>query len=175
MHQIRRHLTYANIVATIALLLALGGTAWAVTVTGADVKDRSLTGADISSSAIATRHLAPNAITSVKIGSGAVTSADIANSTITSSDLNAALSAQIINRAVVHVTTTGSIPAGQVVTSTPSCGSGDVVGGGATFDDPPTDGQVVRSWPSSAHAWSATIANVAATPINYTAYAVCLS
>ena len=44
------HLTYANVIATAALFLALGGTAAAgaqLLVTGADVQDHSLTGADI--------------------------------------------------------------------------------------------------------------------------------
>jgi hypothetical protein len=50
--------TYANVMSTIAVVLALGGSAWAATtvtganvkngtLTGADVKDGSLTGADI--------------------------------------------------------------------------------------------------------------------------------
>ena len=40
-------LTYANVVATVALVLALSGSAYALVITGADVKDGSLTSADI--------------------------------------------------------------------------------------------------------------------------------
>src|SRR5688572_9513490 len=41
-------LTYANVMATIAVFAALGGTAYAgIVVTGADVRNGSLTGADI--------------------------------------------------------------------------------------------------------------------------------
>lgn len=41
-------LTYANVVATLALFIALGGTTYAaVTITGANVRNNSLTGADI--------------------------------------------------------------------------------------------------------------------------------
>lgn len=175
MKRITPHLTYANVVATIALILALGGTAWALTVTGADVKDRSLTGADIQSLSIPPRTLATNSITTAKIAPGAITSAKVADSSITSSDLNAALAAQTINPAVVQSVTTGSIPTGQTITSAPTCGSGDAIGGGATFDDPPSNAQVVRSWPSDAHTWSSTINNMSGGPLSYTAYAVCLS
>lgn len=43
-----RRLTYANVVATVALVLATGGTAWAaLVVTGLNVKDETLTGRDV--------------------------------------------------------------------------------------------------------------------------------
>jgi type VI protein secretion system component Hcp len=46
--RLRRHLSYANVVATICLFVALGGTSYAaVKITGADVKPESLTGANI--------------------------------------------------------------------------------------------------------------------------------
>ncbi len=45
---LRRHLTYANVVATACLFVLLGGTAYAaLTVTGKNVKNGSLTGADV--------------------------------------------------------------------------------------------------------------------------------
>jgi len=44
----RRHLSYANVVATLALFTALGGSAYgALRVTGRDVVDGSLSGADV--------------------------------------------------------------------------------------------------------------------------------
>lgn len=47
---LRSRVTYANVVATLALFVALGGSAYAVTkITGADVKDRSLTSRDLKS------------------------------------------------------------------------------------------------------------------------------
>jgi hypothetical protein len=46
-------LTYANVVATLALFIALGGTGYAASqLTGRDIKNRSLTGADIKKNAI---------------------------------------------------------------------------------------------------------------------------
>jgi hypothetical protein len=47
---LRPRVTYANVVATLALFVALGGSAYAVSkITGADVKDRSLTSRDLKS------------------------------------------------------------------------------------------------------------------------------
>ena len=49
---------YANITATLALLLALGGTSYAVTqVTGADVKNHSLTGKDIKKESLGSKQI----------------------------------------------------------------------------------------------------------------------
>jgi len=48
MAPMRRHLTYANVISTVCLFIALGGSAYAaVTITGKEVKDNSLTSADI--------------------------------------------------------------------------------------------------------------------------------
>ena len=48
MAPMRRHLTYANVISTVCLFIALGGSAYAaVTITGKQVKDNSLTSADI--------------------------------------------------------------------------------------------------------------------------------
>lgn len=50
---ILRHLTYANVVATLALFIALGGTSYAaLVVTGASVRDGSLTGKDLRDSSV---------------------------------------------------------------------------------------------------------------------------
>jgi hypothetical protein len=43
--RIRQHLTYANVMATAAVFIALGGSSYAAfTVTGSDIKDRSVAG-----------------------------------------------------------------------------------------------------------------------------------
>jgi hypothetical protein len=50
----RRRLSYANVVASTALFVALGGTGYAaITITGSNVRDSSLTGRDIKNSSIA--------------------------------------------------------------------------------------------------------------------------
>jgi hypothetical protein len=48
LNRLRSRLTYANVMATIAVFIALGGSSYAaLTITGRDVKDASLTGKDL--------------------------------------------------------------------------------------------------------------------------------
>ena len=50
---LRRKLTYGNVVATLALFVALGGTSYAaLTITGKNVRNNSLTGADIRNNTV---------------------------------------------------------------------------------------------------------------------------
>jgi hypothetical protein len=61
---------YANITATLALFVALGGTSYAaVTITGADIQDASIRSAD----------LARGAVTSAKVRNGSLTVKDFAS------------------------------------------------------------------------------------------------
>src|SRR2546423_1354517 len=65
-----RRLSYANVVATLALFLALGGTTYAaITITGRNVRNGSLTAADIRNSSL--------------------TGSDIRNGSLSSRDLSA--------------------------------------------------------------------------------------
>jgi hypothetical protein len=58
--RLRPRLTYANVVATLALFIALGGSAVAASglLTGKDIKDGSLTGADVATNSIGTKDVA---------------------------------------------------------------------------------------------------------------------
>jgi len=52
----RPRLTYANVVATLALFMALGGSAYAVSkIDGSDIRNRSLTGREFRSNSIGSR------------------------------------------------------------------------------------------------------------------------
>lgn len=69
-----QRLSYANVIATLALFVALGGTAVAGTqllVTGRNVKDGSLTGADIKAGSLGARTLSPKARRTFKGNTGA--------------------------------------------------------------------------------------------------------
>jgi hypothetical protein len=56
MLKLPRRLSYANVMATVAVFLALGGTGYAaITITGKNVKNGSLTGVDIKNSSLNTR------------------------------------------------------------------------------------------------------------------------
>jgi hypothetical protein len=55
---VRRRMTYANTMATVAVLIALGGSSYAaVKVTGRTVKDGSLTGADVKNSSLRSKDI----------------------------------------------------------------------------------------------------------------------
>jgi hypothetical protein len=77
----------ALIVASIALLAALGGTGIAAV---ANVPDNSVGTSKIKNNAVTAPKIASNAVTSAKIASNAVTNAKIANGTIQPADLSAA-------------------------------------------------------------------------------------
>lgn len=67
----RRHFSYANITASIALFLALGGTAFAaIVVTGANVRNSTLTGLDVKNYTLGTADLSAAAKRSFKGATG---------------------------------------------------------------------------------------------------------
>lgn len=67
-----RHLSYANVMATLALFSTLGGTAYAaLVVTGANVKDSTLTGVDVKNYSLQTADLSLRARLALKGPKGA--------------------------------------------------------------------------------------------------------
>ena len=94
MRAIRRRLTYANVVSTLALFLVLaGGAAWAARVPKKSVGPRQLkanavTTAKIKANAVTTRKLRRRAVGTGKIKDGAVESTKIADGSVGLNDLN---------------------------------------------------------------------------------------
>jgi len=91
--RLRASLSYANVMATLGVMLALGGTAYAAaTITGADVVDESLTGADIlnksvqggdiAGASIGNNKLIENSLTGAKVLDNALTGLDIDESSL---------------------------------------------------------------------------------------------
>jgi hypothetical protein len=86
MSRIRRSLSYANVMATIAVFLALGGGAYAAinlpknSVGTKQLKNRAVTGAKIKQ----------GAVTSARLAGGAVTGAKVLDNSLTGSDISAA-------------------------------------------------------------------------------------
>jgi hypothetical protein len=59
----RSKLSYANVMSTVAVFVALGGTSYAaVKITGADVRNNTLTGADIKNRSLGARELRPGVL-----------------------------------------------------------------------------------------------------------------
>ena len=63
MVRIANRLTYANVMATVALFVALGGSSYAaVTLTGKNIKNESLTGADVKNRSLSAKEFSPGAL-----------------------------------------------------------------------------------------------------------------
>jgi hypothetical protein len=141
----RPRLSYANVTATLALIVALGGTAYAAaTITGADVVDGSLTSADIKD----------GSLQGVDVATGAISSPDITDHSITHSDLATASvgSGKVIDDSLtgtdIDESTLGEVPRAGVANAqiisqqstltasesdkeaTASCGTGRIATGG---------------------------------------------
>jgi hypothetical protein len=104
--QIRRHVTYANVMSSIAVFLMLGGaTAFAATKIGAN---------EIKANSIKTGKIVKEAVTAGKIKKNAVTESRIADGAVTTNKLadNAVTTPKIANDAV----TTGKLAASAVST-----------------------------------------------------------
>lgn len=64
----RRHLTYANVVSTLCLVLLLGGTAYAAAqVTGKDIKNSSVTGKDVKNGSLKGKDVKDQSMTGVDV------------------------------------------------------------------------------------------------------------
>jgi hypothetical protein len=95
-----KHLTFSNVVALLALFVALGGTAWALAnnsvksrhidngqVKTEDLDGDAVTGGKIEADAVKASDVADEGLTGAEIADGALTGADIANSGLTGGDI----------------------------------------------------------------------------------------
>jgi hypothetical protein len=105
--RIRSRLTYANVMATIAVFLALGG------VTVAALPKKSVGTKQLKNKSVSTKKLKNKAVTSKKLGNKAVRTGKIAGSAVTSSKIaaNAVDTEDIANEAVTRAKVSdGAIP-----------------------------------------------------------------
>jgi hypothetical protein len=84
----RKRLTYANVTATLALFVALGGSSYAaITVTGRDVRDHSLSGRDLAPSSLTGAQIRSASVPGSDLVPGSVTSREIRDGTVSVADL----------------------------------------------------------------------------------------
>jgi hypothetical protein len=97
--QIRRHLTYANVMSSIAVFLMLGGaTAFAATKVGSnEIKANSIKTGKIVKEAVTAGKLKKGAVTESRIANDAVTGAKVKDGSLTGSDINASTLGQVPN------------------------------------------------------------------------------
>lgn len=126
MKQIRKRLTYANVMSSIAVFLVLGGaTAVAAGQLGKNsvgtkqLKANAVTAAKIKKNAITAAKVKKNAVTGVKIKNASVTSEKIANGAVTGEKVNLATLGTVPNSATTSVvkTSKGTVPLGGEATA----------------------------------------------------------
>lgn len=118
MKQVRKHLTYANVMSSIAVFLMLGGaTAFAATKVGSnEIKANSIKTGKIVKEAVTAGKLKNGAVTEGKIADGAVTTNKLADNAVTSPKItdNAVTTGKIANGAVtgakINLSTLGTVP-----------------------------------------------------------------
>jgi hypothetical protein len=75
----KRALTYSNVMATLAVFVALGGSSYAaITITGKEVRNNSLTGADIRNNSLKSGDLRNNSVKSSDVKNGSLKAKDFA-------------------------------------------------------------------------------------------------
>lgn len=141
----RRRLSYANVIATLALFAALGGTSYAaLTVTGKNVKNNSLSGRDIKNSSLTSTDVKDRSLLSKDFKAGQLP----AGAKGDKGDTGAAGAAGATN--VTTRANTQIVPAASTDV-TASCQAGEkAVGGGASYTNDEPEITVQQSKPAPA-------------------------
>jgi hypothetical protein len=185
-------LTYANVMATLAVFIALGGSSYAaLRITGRDVRDNSLTGADIKN--LTGKDVRNNSLTGADVRN--LTSADVSNRSLLAEDFAAGQlpkgekgdrGASGATSVVVHTADGDPVPSAadsNVIVA--MCGPGErATGGGGQFSIPETGDVVIRSSPTNAArtiavageipvGWATRLHNGGTDPDFVRAYVVC--
>jgi hypothetical protein len=169
--RVHRVFSFSNVVAMLALFLALGGSVYAASsnkINGSKIKPKSIPGNRIKASSLTAAQIKAQTLTGAKVKPGSLTGKQVVGSTLTG--VSAAGLA-----AVNYAVTTVALGIHKVggTTSTASCPSGQkVIGGGAVLND---DGgaSVNDSGPTvSRDGWEAT-AYTGAQGVSMTVTAIC--
>ncbi len=147
MKQIRKRLTYANVMSSIAVFLVLGG---ATALAASQLGKNSVGTKQLKKNAVTTVKLKNNAVTSSKIANGSVNGAKVQDGGLTGADINASTLGTVpnANHAATATTATtastatgiGTLPSGKSESGFYAAGGGESVGGyiaqGITFQQP---------------------------------------
>jgi hypothetical protein len=199
----RRHLSYANVMSTLAvvLMVAVGGTAAAGTVaktvakntvtsksikdntvTTKDVKDASLAGADVADASLAGADVADNSLTGsdideykLTLAPNSVGSANVTNGSLTGTDLAAGSVTAGKLGTLAKFETTVSVAATSNGTAIANCPAGSVAisGGGRALAN--NVYIVALSRENVSEAWVLQAFNSTGSAANITAFVYCLA
>lgn len=128
--RIRKLLSFSNVIACLALFVALGGTVYAAgKISGKQIKRSSLPGNRIKPKTVPANRIKPRTLTGRQVRSNSLTGAQIDEKTLV--DVSAAALADVQYQA-----TTGQLPTGRYGTLTANCPAGAyAIGGGATVSN----------------------------------------
>jgi hypothetical protein len=166
MSRVRRLLTFSNVVAFIALFVAMGGSVYAAgKLSGTQITAGSLPGNRVKAKSLTAKQIKPKSLTGAQIKADSLGATQINEGTLTGVS---ASSIGLVQYAVATVTV--ALPAPNGTQGTASCPAGTyVIGGGATVSNEAL-AYVNDSGPSSTHtAWTATIYGENGTSMTVTA------
>ncbi|HEY2334859.1 MAG TPA: hypothetical protein VGH58_07635 [Solirubrobacterales bacterium] len=159
-------LTFSNVVACIALFVALGGSVYAAgKISGTQIKSGSIPGNRIKSKSLTGKQIKPGSLTGTQIQAGSLGATQINQSTLTGVSASSLASVQYVSASapISAISPTGT-------TATASCPAGTyVTGGGATVSNEELAG-LNDSGPTAARTgWSATAFGESGTSVTVTA------
>jgi len=174
--------TYANVTATLALFIALGGGAYAATalprnsVGPKQLKKNAVVRAKIKNNAINGSKVASNSLSGSDVNEATlakVPAASLADSATTATNASHANAAAALDKAT-YKTAGATAPAGSGNSAIAACDAGQHVTGGGVRVDDPLNAFVVDAYPDAANtAWTARVGNAGGAPVAFTVYAIC--
>lgn len=167
MTRTRKVFTFSNVVACVALFIALGGTVYAAgKISGKQIQASSLPGNRIKPKTVTAKQIKPNTLTGNQIKAGSLTGAKIKQSTLTG--VSAASLATVYYAVATVTVPSGNPPNGTAGAA--SCPPGTfVIGGGANLSNEEKS-FVNDNGPSPLHtAWTATLYGSEGTSMTVTA------
>jgi hypothetical protein len=184
MRRFRLRITYANVTATLALFVALGGGAYAAAALPANsvgtkqLKKNAVQRTDIKNNAVNGSKVRNNAITGADVRESAlakVPAAALADTATSASNASHAAAAAALDKAT-YKTAAGTAPPGGNGAATATCDAGQhVVGGGVRVADL-VNAFVVDAYPDTANtAWTANVGNGGVAAAGFTVYAICIT
>lgn len=170
MARIGKLFSFSNIVACLALFIALGGSVYAAgKISGTQIKASSLPGNRIKAKSLTGKQIKPGSLTGTQIKAGSLTGTQVNGSTLTGVSASSISSVQY---AVATVTLSTTSKTGTQATA--SCPAGtSVIGGGATVSNE-EPAFVNDSGPNSTrNGWTATGFALGTPGITMTVTAIC--
>ena len=185
MRKMTRRLTYANVIATLALFLAIGGgAAFAATnlaknsVGPKAIKANAVGPAKIKAGAVTGEKLANGAVGATKLATGAVGGNQLANGAVGATQLAGGAVGGSKLGTINTRTASVPVPKGEIKGVSVACASGETLLGGGTSWNTTGPEQLVytsESNKSAATTWHAAGVNQANVPLTFNVFAYCIA